>query len=345
MNQLISINNKPHNRKLSINKYKSRVIIYTVLLLLLTDWLYKTINGINPVNKQDCVLFNIAPRLIFLMYEYFVELILVVITGIFAGNLISKYFLTFKKVIPSNQLLAFVYASILPVCSCSVIPVIEPLKNKIKSRVLFTFIIAAPALNPYIIMLSFSTLGITYGVLRILSTFLLSITGGLFLEKVVKTTGNKYFSHNIFDCQAKSNQCPSILNTDIFQSTMKMTLKIFPYLLVAGFVGLFFEFFDPSKILQHHFFKTEWIGLVVFIFVGIPLYLCNGADVLFLYPLVNFAKLSMGTAIAFSLCSTMVCASSAIMLTQYIGKKATFYFITYIIIFTFCVGILINVFF
>lgn len=87
------------------------------------------------------------PRWFFQFYESFLELFVVVILGILAGVLLEKYFFKIKRFYPRNQLLAFVYGSILPVCSCGVVPLVESMQRKTSLKVIVTFIVATVALT------------------------------------------------------------------------------------------------------------------------------------------------------------------------------------------------------
>ena len=195
-----------------IFKVVLKVGIYFSIFLLIIDFIYKSWYGISYQNREMCVVYNFLPSVLFWIYEYFIELFLVVIVGVFVAVILERQFSKHKRFFPKNQFSAFIYASIIPVCSFSAIPMIETMKDKFKFCTLITFVVAAPLLNPYIVSLSFSVLGIKYGILRITASFVLAIITGLVVE-----------------------------------------------------------------------------------------YFCNGADVVFLQPLMKYAGLSMGSSIAFSL--------------------------------------------
>jgi uncharacterized membrane protein YraQ (UPF0718 family) len=152
-----------------------RILFFSSISILFIDTAYKTWNGITPLKRQWCILYSSLPQWAFLIYEYFIELFLLVAVGILIAAIIEKHFLRMKKYIPRHPLTAFVYASILPLCSCSVLPLINALDKKIPFRSVVTFVVAAPLLNPYIIMLSATVLGAEYTVVRILSSMILSI--------------------------------------------------------------------------------------------------------------------------------------------------------------------------
>lgn len=319
-----------------------RVIIWLSLVLLIADWIYKTINGINLTNREQCILNNFLPSMAFYFYEYFIELFLIVISGIFIGNVISKYFQKFRNLVPRNQIMAFVMASVIPICSCSAIPLIASLHDKIKPRVIFTFILAAPVLNPYIIFLAFTGIGFFYGVLRILSILVLSISIGWIMEKFMDRTNNLKIMR--FAICKEETACTAYKSGDVYDLTFRMLRKILPFIVIAGILGFAIELWHPLKMLHQHYFGNSAWGVLIAVIVGIPMYLCNGADILFLSPLMRFAHFGMGGAIAFSLTSTMICVSSIAMLVPIIGRKATLVLTFSIFLFSILIGVIINLF-
>jgi len=232
---------------------------------------------------------------------------------------LEKYFFKIKRFYPKNQLLAFVYGSILPVCSCGVVPLVESMQRKTSLKVIVTFIVATPLLNPYIISVSFAVLGFKYGMLRIVFSFFTAIITGYVVQyaaKLLKLDG-------VGNYKACVSDCDPVLDRDPFVKTMKMTKKILPYILFAGTMSFIFALINPKQYLETLNFSAEPWATMLLTLVGIPLYVCNGTDVLFLKPLMQYTDLSMGAAIAFSLSSSAVCISSIVMLAKYLGVKLT----------------------
>ena len=84
---------------------------------------------------------------------------------------------------------------------------------------MITFIISAPLLNPYIILLSFSVLGAKYAILRIASSFILAICTGLIVHFIVKND-NSAGKHD-----ALCSGCNVNHNSNIYEATIKYFLK------------------------------------------------------------------------------------------------------------------------
>lgn len=322
--------------------FKSRLLlikflIYASIAILAVDLVYKTVNGISYQNREACILYNVLPKLVFLFYEYFIELTLIVIVGIFIAVVLEQKFARYRKYYPKNQFSAFLYASVIPVCACSAIPLLQTMQEKIKIRTLITFVVAAPLLNPFIITLSFSVLGIKYGILRIAGSAFLAIVSGHVVSVFYKNEKLNYLMINT--CHPKS--CHNIKPT-VFEETFNILVKVLPYILLAGFLGLLFEFYNPARFLQKIYVGNKIVGVPFALLLGMPIYFCNGADIVFLQPIIDYAGLSLGTALTFSLTSTSICVSSFIMLLKFLGKKLTMILTLSILLITMLLGVFIN---
>ena len=215
------------------------------------------------------------------------------------------------------------------------------MEGKISFRTLITFIISAPLLSPYIIVLSFSVLGFKYGILRIVSSLLLAVITGYVVEFFYKREDKNLELKNIPTPKKTGSSCP-IVKTDKFLQTFNIMKSIFPYLILAGGLGILAELYMPVDFLKEMSFRNNIIDLVVVILIGIPMYYCNGADVVLLKPLIGHSGLALGTAMAFSLTSTSICITAIIMLVKFLNKKLTMILIATVMVLTFIFGYLIN---
>ena len=308
-------------------------------LLFISDNIYKVINGINYSNKNQCILYSSTPHWLFLFYEYFVELFVLVLIGIFIAILIEKYFVNLKIFIPQSPFSAFLYASVLPLCSCGVIPLVTTFEKRIPFRTIITFLVAAPLLNPYIIAISFTILGAKYAILRILCSLLLAVGAGLITEYFYRR--ERHFKFGQFHSCNQSNAC-SFQMDNIYEKTLSVLKSVFPYILIAGVMGITFEVFAPAGYFEYLGRSNSILSTILVVIIGIPIYFCNGADVLFLQPLIQYGHLGMGNALAFSLTSTSVCITSLVLLVKFIGKKLTSILLSSVIIITILISIFIQ---
>ncbi|MDP1845765.1 MAG: permease [Candidatus Moranbacteria bacterium] len=332
---------------MKLTGFKNKAIrgfIWASLIFFVVDFIYKVSSNISFVNREKCILYRVIPKFWFLIFEYFVELTAVMVVGIFIATLLEFYFLKFKKFYPKSPLTAFFYASLLPVCGCGAIPLLKSLKGKIKYGTLVTLVVAAPLLSPYVIILSFSVLGTKYAVLRIISSFILAITSGIVMEYFYKDEKEEIAVPKDAGAASCNRSCAAPQGKDVFLETFAVFKKLLPYLLFAALLGLALEYTNPKNILLNLHIGNNFWGIALFDLIGIPLYFCNGAEVLILKPLIHFGGLGLGSAIAFSLTSTAICITSIVLLIKFIGKRMTFILTVQIFIVTLILGYLINTF-
>lgn len=359
------------NRSLS-DHAKRKIVKYAALISVLVlgiDFIYSKINNISYANRQECIINKLLPKPAFLFAEYVVELTMLVFLGILIATALEHYFSRFKKLYPSNLFTAFLYASILPVCACSVIPLIRSLQGKLSFRNIIAFVVSAPLLSPYIIVLSLSVIGVEYTVIRIITSFLLAASAGIMLELFYNRLNLK---HNIMTgpvlfqgggcespagcgemitmasscggCSSSKDSGCSTQESDIFLKTYQIFKEALPYLVVAGAAGIALEYVTLNRLLLDYDIDNSFLSVVTVSLVGVPIYFCSGTEVLFLRPLMHTNNFSMGTAIAFSLSSTSICLTSAIMLLKFLGKGLTAILIAHIFIATIIIGYLLNLY-
>jgi uncharacterized membrane protein YraQ (UPF0718 family) len=341
------------------------------VLFFFADTIYKTVNDISYVNRQLCIINRVLPKIGFSLFENYVELSIMVFLGVFIAAILEKYFTRLKNLLPNNLISAFLYASLLPVCACSVIPMIKTLRGKLSFRNIIAFVVSAPLLSPYIIVLSLSVIGPTYTAIRIVSSFLLAASTGILMELLNKEGAleDSPITGAMFPMQANcanAGTCsPGIMDSpackgcssasaqtgcdasekDIYLNTYAIFKEVFPFILVAGTMGFLLEYVPLKRLLLDYDIGSSLIGVIVVAAIGVPIYFCSGAEVLFLRPLMHTNNFSMGTAMAFSLSSTAICVTSAVMLIKFLGKRLTVFLVIYIFIFSVVLGYLLNLWF
>jgi uncharacterized membrane protein YraQ (UPF0718 family) len=330
-------------RKEPINPLLSRILIWTSLTLLIADMIYANINGINMMNREAlCIVYQVLPRWLFLCWEFIIETCVVVLIGIFAGAIVEKYSYKLKRFFPKNQLLAFVYGAVLPICSCGAIPLIEVMKQRCSLRTIITFIIAAPLLNPFIVIMSFSLLGVQYTIIRIVASFVLAMGAGIMVEWISKKFFKKEYGK--YESCNPSGGCTAFTQ-DVFVKTMLLMKQIMPYILVGGLITLSLELFNPKQVLSFFNFSNQWLSMLIMLVVGIPIFVCNGADMLIMKPLLEFTDLTIGSSMVFSLASSSVCISSIVITAKFLGKKMTTLLVICMSVIILAIGAIINLLF
>jgi uncharacterized membrane protein YraQ (UPF0718 family) len=333
------MDSKAKVKGLSLQQSTARIIVITAILIMVADTVYMNMAGLYDGDHTKCIIFSSMPKWSFYLLENVVELLIVVVIGVMIGVVAEQYFRKIKRFYPKNQLLAFAYASILPVCSCGVVPLIDSMKRRTSLRVIVTFVCAAPLLDPYVIFLSYTVLGLKYVIIRIVSSFLLSFAAGWMVELFVKKLGWENWTDN----GACGKTCDFIAERDPFVKTMKITRKLLPYILFAGLLSFAFAMMNTKELLHDFNLNVEPYSAMLMTAFGIPIYMCHGADVIFLKPFLQYTDLSIGSAMAFSLSSSAICISSIVMLSKYLGKRIAALLTAVICVLIIALSILINI--
>ncbi len=322
---------------LTLKQRLIRAAVFLCSAIWLTDIIYKIVKDVSYVNRERCVLYKSLPRMWFIIFEYFFETVVIVFVGIFIAILVGRWFQRLHRFYPTNPVTAFFYASVIPLCSCALIPLLSTMKGRMKFATTMSFVLTAPLLSPYILALSFSVLGFTYGMLRIISSFILVMTTVLILSFLNRKESGSLLPMVPGVCM---ETCSS-QGSDVYLETFDIFKKMLPYVLVGGALGVFLEFLGPRSFLLDERAGSGLAGIAIWILIGVPLYFCNGAEILFLRPLTNHG-MPMGTAVAFSLTSTAVCTTSIAMLLRIMGPRLTITLVSCVIVISFVLALLIN---
>jgi uncharacterized membrane protein YraQ (UPF0718 family) len=142
---------------------------------------------------------------------------------------------------------------------------------------------------------------------------------------------------------SKSSSC-STQESDIFLKTYDIFKGVLPYLAVASAAGIALEYVSLNRLLLDWDIDNSFLSVAAVTLVGVPMYFCSGAEVLLLRPLMHTSGFSMGTAIAFTLSSTSICLTSAIMLLKFLGKGLTAILVVHIFIVSIIIGYILNLY-
>lgn len=300
-------------------------IFLAALLLLGIDYGYKFYLSFQQ-QASSCLIISILPQGISQFYKYFIELILLVFVGIHLSNILQVKLKPSSFFIPKNPFHAFIYASILPVCSCSVVPFIPAIKERSGYATVISFILSAAILNPFTILLSFSLIGWEYGILRIAASLLLSITSGYILALIFKKL------------PAKTNALTELCSTSctkasgIHNATVETFIKLLPYTAIAAVVSFVVDIGGFGSDIEQYIGAHSLWAILILVLISAPLYFCNGSEILFLSSLYTTIAMPLGNAIAFTLGATALCISSAVLLAKVLGELQALTLVAVVII-------------
>jgi uncharacterized protein len=294
-----------------------RMALFACLILWACDLVYKSIRHISYANRESCLLYANLPRIGFLILEYFVETGILVFLGTFLAVLAGRWFPRLVRYLPSNPATAFLYGAFFPICSCAAIPLVSSLEGRMKFRTTMAFVLTAPLLSPYVLFLSFTVLGPRYGILRIVSSFCLVMISASVLGWARTGEGGAPAGPAVGCARA----CAAA-GEDLYLAAYRLFRRILPSLLIASVLGILLESLGPRASLINGGVGKGLPGILALILIGVPLYFCNGSEVLFLRPLIHHG-LPVGSAVAFSLTATGICTASVALFWRCIGPRLT----------------------
>ncbi len=265
---------------------------------------------------------------------YFWELFPVIVVAVFLASLIEKLVTRKSLWLPRNTLQAALWATILPVCSCAAVPMAFSLRKSLPARAVFTFLVIAPVLNPFVLIFSYVVIGWRYTFFRILTAWILGWCSGMILEKITASEPLKAEDKNTTFFHSFPDTGSLLLST--WQNLGRV---YFPFVSGIFLAGLALRYL-PVPFLEV-VFSQKVAGLFLTTAASIPLFLCSGQEIPLLKPFLQFG-LPLGHAISFTLTGNGICLASIPLLVSFFGGKTTFWIILLFFTGAFFSGWLIN---
>jgi uncharacterized membrane protein YraQ (UPF0718 family)/copper chaperone CopZ len=226
----------------------------------------------------------------------------------------------------------------LPLCSCGVIPVATSLyKHGANKSATTSFLISTPQTGVDSILITYSLLGPIFAIFRPIAALLAGIVGGLAVE--------------IADNGSESNVKPS---TQVIDSDKSFFRRIYEY----GFISLPQDIGKPlilgimvaamiAMIVPEDFFASYFgngfMGLIIMMFAGIPIYVCATASVPIALALM-IKGLSPGAAFVFLMTGPATNAATISTVWKILGKQTAFIYLAAVSGSSLVAGFFINLF-
>ena len=226
----------------------------------------------------------------------------------------------------------------LPLCSCGVIPVATSLyKHGANKSATTSFLISTPQTGIDSILVTYSLLGPIFAIFRPIAALLAGIVGGLAVE--------------IADNGSELKVKPS---TKVIDNNKSFFTRIYEY----GFISLPQDIGKPlilgimvaamiSMVVPDDFFASyfdnEFMGLIIMMFAGIPIYVCATASVPIALALM-IKGLSPGGAFVFLMTGPATNAATISTVWKILGKKTAFIYLLAVSGSSLVAGFFINLF-
>jgi len=247
---------------------------------------------------------------------------------------------------PSGNFFAASFGALTPFCSCSSIPLFFSfMKAGIPIGIAFSFLIASPLINEYLVVLMFGFFGWKITVVYVLSGLAIGTLCGLAIGKM---KAEKHLAEDMLPAGDGPDMAPEITGLSRrvrfgLLEAWAIIKKLWLWILAGVAIGALIHNFVPEESIQAIIAKTGVFSVPIATALGIPLY--GSCAAIVPVAMVLFQKgVPLGTALAFMMAISALSLPEAVMLRRAMKLPliAVFFGITAAgIIFT---GYLINLF-
>jgi uncharacterized membrane protein YraQ (UPF0718 family) len=250
--------------------------------------------------------------------------------------------------------LAITAGAVLPGCSCTTMPLAIGLRGMIGPRLgtLTAFIFISPLLSPITVALTWSLLGWEMTVARVIAALVGSALIGVIINR-----SQEWFETGLLapiagadpaadaccqsdDCCDSAGQAADRAPAQrLWANARAIVLEVSPYFLLGMVVAAVLAAAIPEDAIPGLLGGSS--GLAAFALaavVGIPLYVCEGEEVPLTYGLIG-AGLGQGPAFTFLMGSVGTCVPTVLMSRGVVGRRATYFYVGFWILFAISAGL------
>lgn len=257
-------------------------------------------------------------------------------------------FLASRKWYGFDHLLASLFGTITPFCSCSSIPLfIGFLKAGIPLGVTFSFLITSPLVNEAAVVLFVGLFGWKITLWYVFAGVFLGVVGGFILGKLKL---EKYVADYVWKMQAQKYQAVEkketkvVLAKKFWLEGWQITKKILPYILAGVALGAAIHGFVPTGFFEKYITEDNWLAVPISVLIAVPMY-ANATSVIPIMQALVEKGIPLGTALAFMMAVVGLSLPEALILKKVMKIQLLIYFFTITAISIMLIGYAFNLFF
>jgi uncharacterized membrane protein YraQ (UPF0718 family) len=232
----------------------------------------------------------------------------------------------------ASVLNATVAGAILPGCSMTTVPLAAALKDRgARLGTLTAFIMISPILSPETIILTAAMLGAKFTVARIVFPVITTLLMGLALN-ALEGLRFKHFQLPGKDMRVSELKAACCEDGDLldgkrtfWKSFTALLHPLWLYFFVGLFVVAMLQAVVAPQDIGRYLHGGVWAYLLAAV-VGIPMYVCEGAEVPLTYGLIQ-AGVGIGPAFTFMLGAVGTCIPTIVMAPRIIGRTSTYVYV------------------
>ena len=291
---------------------------------------------------------RLADALHFFVYDS-VKIFLLLFFMILAVGFLRTYlpkrkvnrFLTGRRKGVGN-ILAALFGSITPFCSCSSIPLfIGFLKTGINPGIAFSFLITSPLVNEYLVVVMLGMFGLKITALYVLSGITIGVVAGMILgnmnlEKYIEKTARSDDSPE----DAKYSNIKERFNFGCMEAS-GITKKIWLWIFAGVGIGALIHGYVPDDAIQKLISAGGIFTVPAAVLIGVPIY-ANCAAVVPVAVVLFEKGVPLGTALAFMMSSAALSFPEAVILRSVMKLKLILIFFGIVAVSIIATGYLFN---
>ena len=233
-----------------------------------------------------------------------------------------------------GNVLAALFGSITPFCSCSAVPLfLGFVEVGVPLGVTFSFLVSSPMVNEVALVLLFAMFGWKVAGIYIISGVIIAIISGVVI-------GELPVEHLLTDF-VRQNQAKNAIKLPEMNwkerlnyaknYTWDIIKKVWLYILIGIGLGAWIHGYVPADFLAQYAGADKWYAVPLAVLIGIPLY-SNAAGVIPLISALTEKGVAIGTTLAFMMAVTALSLPEFMILKKVMKTKL-------IVIFALIVGV------
>ncbi len=295
----------------------------------------------------------IKGELIYIWYYFDIQLRQILpywIIGIIIGSVISVFLKNkIHNLFVSIQdrhmgIMGLIPASLIgimsPLCMYGTIPIAASFSQSgMKDDYLAAFMMSSVLLNPQLIIYS-GALGTTALIIRLISCFICGVIAGVIVRIVFKD--KRFFNFDGFS-EGKSRDTDPNMFIRLLKNIGRNIKATGFWFLIGILLTALYQQYIPADAFSNLFVNNKGFGVLMAATIGVPVYVCGGGTIPLLNAWLNNG-MSLGAASAFMITGPSTKITNLGALKIVLGKKHFMLYICYIILFSFTIGTIVNLF-
>jgi len=308
------------------------------MLQIIVDWLVYSLLGLEG---------KLAESVNFFVYDLvkigILLFLMIAVVGFLRSYIpqkkIQKWLTGTKKGL--GNLVAASFGAITPFCSCSSIPIfLGFLEAGIPLGIAFSFLIASPLINEYLVVLMLGFFGWKITVAYIVSGLVIAVVVGWILGRMKL---EKYLVKDLISGKLKEKVYRNLKERARFglQEAWSIVKKIWIWLIVGIGLGAVIHNYVPQEWIQSLIGQVGWLSVPIAVVLGVPMY--GSCAAIVPIAVVLFQKgISLGTALAFMMATAALSLPEAVILRRVMKLKLILIFFGVVTLGIVVIGYLFN---